>query len=399
MKREIEEKAEWLRLFKDKYRKARKSGKIKLLDELISVHGMHRKSAIRLMANRKGGRKTEGLRRGPKPRYQGKEFVQALRQVWRETKFMNSKLLRKAMTDYVPSVERHYQPFTEHIRNLLFQISSAQIDRILKPYKFKSKSGTKPGSLIRNEIPIQGSVWDIQVPGFVEADTVAHCGNSLAGEFVWTLTITDIFTQWTECRAVWHKGSAGVVEQIKDVEKALPFAIKGFDCDNGSEFLNNYLVAYFSEKKKKVIDFTFTRSRPYHKNDNAHVEQKNWSHPRQLLGRERLEHNQLIVLINDLYKNEFSLLKNFFHPNMKLNNKIRTNSRFRRFYGDPLTPYERVMQSPQIPDEIKLKLETQRLALDPIDLQRRVDKKSKAIRDLNQKLNRPIPEPSFLMIA
>ena len=399
MKREIDEKAEWLRLFRERYRKAKKSGKNKLLDELLSVHGMHRKSAIRLMASKGVGRKSEGLQRGPRPKYQDKEFIEALRQVWRETKFMSSKLLKKAMSAYVPSVERHYCKFPENIRNLLFQISPAQIDRILKPYKFKSKTGTKPGSLIRNEIPIQGSVWDIAVPGFVEADTVAHCGNSLEGQFVWTLTMTDIHTQWTECRAVWHKAAVGVVEQVKDVENALPFALKGFDCDNGSEFLNNYLVAYFSEKKKKVIDFTFTRSRPYHKNDNAHVEQKNWSHPRQLLGRERLEHIELVSLINELYKNEFSLLKNFFHPNMKLDKKVRTNSRFRRFYGNPLTPYERVLLSPDVPDANKQKLKTLYLTLDPIDLQRAVDKKSKAIRALNQKLNAPLSEPAFLMIA
>lgn len=399
MKREIDNKAEWFRLFRERYRKANRSGKKSLLDELISVHGMHRKSAIRLMAVRRAGRKAEGKPRGPKPRYQAKAFTEALRQVWRETKFMSSKLLKKAMSAYVPSVEKHYSAFPQEVKTLLFQISPAQIDRILKPYKFKSKCGTKPGTLMRNEIPIQGSVWDIKIPGFIEADTVAHCGNSLAGEFVWTLTLTDICTQWTECRAVWHKGAAGIVEQIKDIESILPFSLRGFDCDNGSEFLNNYLIAYFSEKKKKVIDFTFTRSRPYHSNDNAHVEQKNWSHPRQLLGRERLEHIELVHLINDLYKNEFSLLKNFFHPNMKLDRKIRANSRFRRFYGSPMTPYERVLNSDHVPDETKTQLQNLYQTLDPIDLQRAVDRKARAISSLNKKLNSKLPEPSFLMIA
>jgi len=160
--------------------------------------------------------------------------------------------------------------------NKLCNISPSTIDRLLKPVRTqftnKGHCGTKPGTLLKNQIPIQTSTWDCSQPGFFEADTVAHCGNSLAGNFVWSLTFTDILTAWTENRAVWNKGAQGVLDQIKHIEQNLVFPILGFDCDNGSEFLNYHLFRYFTDRP--VLPVRFTRSRPYKKNDNAHVEQK-----------------------------------------------------------------------------------------------------------------------------
>ena len=222
----------------------------------------------------------------------------------------------------------------------------------------------------------------------MEADTVAHCGNSLAGEFVWSLTMTDINTQWTECRAVWHKGAKGVIREVSDIEDALPFTMLGFDCDCGSEFLNNYLVAYFSQEKYVRINFAFTRSRPYHKNDNAHVEQKNWTHPRALFGRDRLDEKILVSMMNDVYKNEFSLLRNHFYPNLKLQEKLRINSRYRRKYEIPRTPYKRVMEHPEIDAEKKEALELLHTTLDPIELQTQVERKVKAISNKLKALKR-----------
>ena len=247
---------------------------------------------------------------------------------------------------------------SEDVISKLLAISPRTIDRVLKPHKanFKRKGGTKPGSLLKTQIPIQGATWDIAVPGFMEADTVAHCGNSLAGEFAWSLTMTDVCTQWTECRAIWHKGAKGVVREVSNIEAALPFKMLGFDSDCGSEFLNNYLVAHFSQEKYVKIDFAFTRSRPYHKNDNAHVEQKNWTHPRALFGRERLDEIALVSMMNDLYKNEFSLLRNHFYPNLKLFEKVRINSRYRRRYDTPKTPYQRVMEHLCVEQKTKDKL-------------------------------------------
>src|SRR5262249_16347058 len=159
-------------------------------------------------------------------------------------------------------------------RKLLAQISSATLDRLLAParaqYPGRGRCGTKPGSLLKSEIPIRTGTWDLRAPGYLEADSVAHCGASLAGDFISSLAYTNTFSGWTRGRAVWNKGAAGVLSATQDMEKALPFALLGFDCDNGSEFLNHHLWTYLAQRHSPV---DFTRSRPYHKNDNAHVEQ------------------------------------------------------------------------------------------------------------------------------
>lgn len=190
----------------------------------------------------------------------------------------------------MPHYERHHGALSSTTRARLREISPAILDRILGParavHPTRGLCGTKPGSLLRTEIPIRTDNWDIKRPGFLEADTVAHCGSSLAGNFIWSAIFTDIFSTWTEGRALWNKGASGVVKATQDVEEGLPFELLGFDSDNGSEFLNYSLKDYFCGRKQPV---GFTRSRPCHKDDNAHVEQKNWMWPRQLLGYGRLE--------------------------------------------------------------------------------------------------------------
>ena len=384
------EKSEWFPKFKAKYLASSKKEKKLLLDSLEQTLGIHRKSAIRLLKKKSPGRKPQ-KKRGRKSRYDQKEFVKALRYVWKQTRYMNSRNLHSAIPEWLDSVRSHYgEELSHEVVEKLLAISPRTIDRVLQSYKaaFRKKGGTKPGSLLKTQIPIQGAVWDISEPGFMEADTVAHCGNSLAGEFVWSLTMTDINTQWTECRAVWHKGAKGVIREVSDIEDALPFTMLGFDCDCGSEFLNNYLVAYFSQEKYVRINFAFTRSRPYHKNDNAHVEQKNWTHPRALFGRDRLDEKILVSMMNDVYKNEFSLLRNHFYPNLKLQEKLRINSRYRRKYEIPRTPYKRVMEHPEIDAEKKEALELLHTTLDPIELQTQVERKVKAISNKLKALKR-----------
>jgi hypothetical protein len=172
----------------------------------------------------------------------------------------------------------------------------------------------------------------------MEADAVAHCGNSVAGEFVWSITLTDIFSAWTEIRATWNKGAEGVTEQVKDIEGVLPFILRGFDGDNGSEFLNWHLIRYLKERDKNPVQFT--RSRPYRKNDNAHVEQKNWTHVRHLFGYDRFDRACLVAMMNDLYKNEWSHMVNYFYPSMQLKEKIKIKSKYIRKYNKPKTPYQ-----------------------------------------------------------
>jgi hypothetical protein len=181
---------------------------------------------------------------------------------------MCGKRLVAAIPEWMPHYEQTYSSLMPEIRQHVLSASAATLDRLLKPIRVKTTkgmSGIRPGTLLKNQIPIRTGFWDASVPGFMEADTVAHCGNSLAGDFIWSLTLTDILTGWTECRATWNKGSTGVILQIKAIEQALPFTLRGFDCDNGSEFLNYHLLRYFTEHPEQP---QFTRSRPYKKNDN-----------------------------------------------------------------------------------------------------------------------------------
>jgi hypothetical protein len=268
-------------------------------------------------------------------------------------------------------------PETQH---RLLSVSAATIDRLLKPVRVvhgrKGLSGTRPGTLLKNQIPIRTHFWDVSQPGFMEADTVAHCGNSLAGSFIWSLTMTDIHTTWTENRATWDKGAQGVLVQIQDIEDGLPFALQGFDCDNGSEFLNWHLLRYFTDHPSVT---SFTRSRPYKKNDNAHVEQKNWSHVRQLFGYDRFEDRQILPLMNDLYANEWSLYQNHFCPSMKLLEKKRINSKYHKKYDTPRTPYDRVLASEHVSDKTKEHLQTVHESLNPFILKKNIEKKLRVI--------------------
>jgi len=236
--------------------------------------------------------------------------------------------------------------------------------------------GTKHGSLLKKHIPIKTDQWDEKQPGFVEADLVAHCGTSLLGDFIWSLTLTDIYSGWTENRAVWNKGATGIVDQIHDIENNLPFEILGFDCDNGSEFLNQYLIRYFQNRPSAV---QFTRSRPYHSNNNAHVEQKNWTHVRQLFGYHRIEDKTLLDKINVLYKNESSLLHNYFYPATKLIDKCRIQSKIKKIHDKPQTPYQRLMASEHINAKQKEQLTDFYKKLNPFELKKNQEIKLKNI--------------------
>ena len=307
------EKKAYLEEIRLRYRKVRKLLKAKILDEFCTICNYHRKHAIRLLGAPFRRIKPKARKRGSRSTYGNPIITNPLIKIWLATNQMCSKKLKAALPLWLPFYEVEYGQLSEDVKTKLLAVSPATIDRLLKPSKIRHKRkglcGTKPGSLLKNQIPIRTGNWDITKPGFCEADTVAHCGNSLSGEFVWSLTLTDIFSAWTENRAIWGKGSGDVVDKIKDIEEKLPFELLGFDCDNGSEFLNYHLIRYFSDRPKTRM-VQFTRSRPYHKDDNAHVEQKNWTHVRQLFGYNRFGSKALVALMNDLYSNEYSLLQN-----------------------------------------------------------------------------------------
>jgi hypothetical protein len=373
------EKRAYRRAIRARYRAASRAEKTRILDEFCEVCGYHRKYAVRLLSARERPEK-RASRAGQASVYSAPGLVPTLKRVWLAADQPCGKRLVALLPLWLPADEARHGAYPAELKAQLESISAATVDRLLRPAKLryprKGLGGTKPGSILRSQIPIRTDHWDATRPGFIEADTVAHCGTSLAGNFVWSLTLTDICTAWTECRAVWNKGSGGVVEAIRNIERALPFDLIAFDCDNGSEFLNHHLVRYFATHP---IRPSFTRSRPYHKNDNAHVEQKNWSHARQLLGYDRLEDPALVPLINDLYANEFSLLQNYFLPSLKLISKQRIGSKIKKRYSKPLTPYQRMLDHAEVAEETKARLRAVFATLDPFTLHATIQRKLKAI--------------------
>jgi hypothetical protein len=360
----------YFQAIKARYQKATRSEKAQILNEFCAVCGYNRKYAITKLTHQWVRRKKVLQKRGPKAIYQTKPVLDALKEIWMCAHFPCGKRFKSLLPLWLP----HYPGLlNDQERQDLLKMSSATIDRLLQPYRIaypkRGLCGTKPGTLLKQQIPIKCDHWDVTTPGFMEADTVAHCGNSLSGEFIWSITLTDIHSGWTENRAVWCKGSLGVLEQIGDIEANLPFAILGFDSDNGSEFLNHHLWAYFAKRQQPV---GFTRSRPYHKNDNAHVEQKNWSSVRQLLGYERLEKQSALPFINQLYQKQWSALNNFFYPSMKLKSKIKVNSKYSKTYEDPMTPYQRLMASPALSENKKTQLKALFESLNPFVLQTQI---------------------------
>jgi hypothetical protein len=353
-----------------------KEGKGRLLDEFCEHYGYERKYAIKLL---QGGapRGAAGPRPGPEPKYDSVQEV--VERIWSRGEQLCGKRLVSALELWLPHYARHYGPLLPTQKKLLGSISAATLDRLLAQSKARAPgglSGTRPGTLLRRQVPIQGEVWDERRLGFLEADSVAHCGNSLAGNFIWSLTYTDLASTWTEGRAVWNKGAHGVLEQTKNVEQALPFAILGFDFDNGSEWLNWTLIRYLQVRPSPI---RVTRSRPYHQDDNAHVEQKNWMWPRQLLGYGRLAEETLLPQINALYTEAWGPLHNFFLPSMKLVKKWREGSRWVRRHDEAQTAYQRLLAHGDLKSKVRGELRDRYEALDPFALAAEVERRLKPI--------------------
>ena len=299
--------------------------------------------------------------------------------IWTRAEQLCGKRLAPALGLWLPHYARHYGALLPTQKKLLGSISAATLDRLLARSKARVRgglSGTRPGTLLRRQVPIQGEVWDERRLGFLEADRVAHCGSSLAGSFIWSLTYTDLASTLTEGRAVWNKGAHGVLEQTKNVEQTLPFAILGFDFDNGSEWRNWTLIRYLQVRPKPI---RVTRSRSYHSDDNAHVEQKNWMWPRQLLGYGRLGQECVVVSINTLYKEIWGPLQNFFLPSMKLQDKWRDGSRWVRRHDSPKTAYQRLRSSRQISQSQRQRLHEYHESLDPFVLAQQLEQQLKPI--------------------
>lgn len=357
---------------KERYRQRNREGRSRMLDEVCEQYGYHRKHAIRLLGGmmpKPTGRK----RPGPLPEYD--PIQEVVERIWRAAEQVCGKRLVAALPLWLPHYGEHFESLLPTQRRLLRSVSAATLDRMLgelRADRLRGRSGTKPGSLLRQHVPVQGEVWDEKRPGFLEADSVAHCGTSLRGDFIWSLVYTDLASGWTAGRAVWNKGAHGVLTQTQDVELTLPFELLGFDFDNGNEWLNWTLIRHLQERKRPI---QVTRSRPYHKNDNAHVEQKNWMWPRQLLGYGRLEDPTITTEINAMYKEAWEPLQNFFLPSMKLKSKHRDGSRWIRRHDPPQTACDRLLDHSVISKSQKRRLREKRAELDPFDLAQDIERR------------------------
>ena len=366
-------KTDWLPKLQVRYSRRNREGKSRMLDEICEDYEYERKYAIKLLC---GGLPPPSGRRhpGPEPQYEMIEPV--VRQVWLTAEQPCGKRLAPILRQWLPYYERRFGQLSGRQRQLVRQVSAATLDRLLAgaraEHSGRGRCGTKPGSLLRSEIPIRTGTWDLSRPGYLEADSVAHCGGSLAGSFIWSLTYTDILSGWTEGGAVWNKGAAGVLAATRQVEQRLPFALLGFDSDNGGEFLNHHLWSYMRAREVAV---EFTRSRPYHSDDNAHVEQKNWTWARHLLGYGRLEDPELVEPISALYREVWAPWQNFFLPGLKLEQKWREGSHWRRRYEIPKTAYDRLCAPGMLALKPRRQLRERYASLDPFALKDELEKK------------------------
>lgn len=306
--------------------------------------------------------------------------LEVLERIYKASNYPCGKRLVLMLPKWLGYDENQYGLYPVGQKDRLLSFSAATLDRHLKAVRkklcIKGRSGTKPGNMLKQHLPIRSGPWQEHIPGFLEMDTVAHCGHTMRGAFVWTLTTTDIATGWTECRGIWNKQVGGIIESLKDIDAHLPFTIQGFDCDNGSEFINRTLVRYVQDHPDKPI---FSRSRPYRKNDNAHVEQKNWTHVRKLWGYARIDNKDILEAINDLYRNELSWWNNLFNVHMKLIEKVRVGSKIRRKHDKPKTPLQRLIESGHA-DPARLRYyQDLENSINPFELRETIDAKINAI--------------------
>lgn len=371
-------KYEYLKAIRLRYKYATRKQKTIILNEFCSVCGYHRKYAIWLL-NATNPRKSKRQKKsGRKPVYKHPDILEVLMEIWQKAELPCATRLKEIIPIWLP----HFEKFmiSEEIKVKVLAMSASTIERIMAKHKpaftKRGLATTKPGSIIKKQIPVKTKQWDETIPGFLEADTVAHCGASTEGSYVFSINCVDIATGWTMQRATWGKGQEGTLDAIKNIEKTLPFSIKGFDCDNGSEFLNWHLLRYLHDRKRPV---QFTRARAYHKNDNAHIENKNWTHIRQMLGYQRFDNPKLKQLLNELYTSEWHDYFNYFIPSAKLISKKRVGSKIIKVHDKPKTPFQRLIESQHLDNKTKLLLLHYFNTLNPFKLHQQIVNKIKKI--------------------
>jgi hypothetical protein len=360
---------------RDRYARAGKEHKTKIINELVELFGYHRKAAIRALQSRPIIAAPFVLGR-PKE-YDPDQLRPPLKTIWLAALQPCGVRLKACLPDWLPAYEADHRPLNADVRQALLQASRATLDRLLIPARIehRRRATTRPGTLLRHQIPIR-TEWAENQAGFLEMDTVALCGGTLDDRHGWMFDTVDIHTTWNEMRALPNRSEAATLLQIRDVEASLPFPLCGLDSDNGGEFINHHLVKHLHGREKPVA---FTRSRPYRKNDQAHIEQKNYTQVRLWFGYERYDNPAVVPLINALCKGELNWLLNGFLPTMKLKSKERVGSKVVRTYGETMTPLSRVLACPEVTAETKQRLRAEKQSLNPFALTREVERQMKVI--------------------
>ena len=359
--------------YRKRYKKADRKGRSKLLDEFCGTTEYHRKYAIALL-RRAADESGCAVKRRRGVTYSA-AGIRVLEKVWEAAGYPWSVRLKALLPHWLPWARRHMTGVTPVIEAELLKMSPRQMDRRLNASRRDRKrriyGHSKPGTLLKQQIPIRTDHRDIVGPGFLEIDLVEHCGPSASGQFVYSLNATDVHTGWTQTRAVLGKAETGVCAALEEIRAELPFALLGIDSDNGSEFINGHLLRWSRRHGMK-----FTRSRVYKKNDNAHIEQKNWTHVRKIFGWDRYDTAEQCAAINLVYRGDLFHMMNLFQPCVKLVEKVRVGNRVRRKYDAPLTPLDRLAaHCPRASQPLAVqKLLAARLNIDPFALSLRIDK-------------------------
>ncbi|MBM3877645.1 MAG: transposase family protein [Verrucomicrobia bacterium] len=370
-------KAEVLATLRPRYGSAGREHKSKLIAQAVQLLGYHPKSAIRALRRKPRAPATAALILGRPRAYEPGVLLPVLKPIWFAAFQPCRSRFVALLPDWLPAYEQDHRRLDAGVREALLNVSARTLDRLLAPLRgsLKRRGGTRPGSLLRQSIPIRGE-WTEEGPGWLELDTVALCGGTLDDRHAWMLDAVDIRTDWTVQRALENRSQHSTLTQLRDVEASLPFPLLGVDSDNGGEFINHHVVAWTGQRPRPVL---FTRSRPYRKNDNAHVEQRNWTHVRQQFGYERYDNPAVVPLINTLCQGALGQLLNYFLPTHKLEQKHRQEGRTTRIYGAAQTPLARVLSAPQVSEETKAKLKTEHARLNPFQLARDIERQKKVI--------------------
>ena len=368
---------EVLEKLRRRYETAGAEHKRKLIDQAVQLLGYHRKAAIRVL-RRPVVERGPLLLTGRPVKYEPSLLVPWLRPIWQATDYACGRRLVAMLPEWIPAYEQHEKRMPGEVREKLLLASGRTLDRLLEPSRGQGagRSLTRPGTLLRQQIPIRGSVWEEGKAGWLEVDTVALCGGSVAGDFVWMVDGVDYATTWVELRAMWGRGQVGTLAALQDMEVSLPFSLLGLDSDNGGEFLNYHVLKWLQKRQRPVF---MTRSRPYKKDDNAHVEQKNWTHVRQCFGYERHGNPDLVEPMNALVKGAYGKLLNYFHASLKLDHTERKGGKVQRIYGAAQTPLARVLASAEVSAATKERLLQDKARLNPFALKQAVTLSMKAI--------------------